>query len=432
MKGTALRRLRRAVQLAVLALAVAAPFADLARLDPPTRSLVFLRQHLYLSHFWVLLLFLLLLVYGFVALNLVLGRVFCGWLCPQTLIAEIAEGLAARLLGRRSPLSGPGDPARLRGLRRAAFHLAAAAASLAGAFVLSAYFVPPATLVATLRRLAPAADRPVWVLFLGVALGLFVNVVAVRHRLCAACPLGAAQAVLRGERALQVGLDPGRPEDCARCTACARACPMGLDPREPDPRHCLNCAECLVACNLVSARRGLACPLRWSFGPPAAAVPARAPAARLAFLGTVLLLLLGFFAYGLVTRDRLGLAVARPPRGHVLSGPAGARAFRYLVLVRNQGERPGTFRLEVAGLPDGWAARLSRSRLDLAPGQEARLTLDVTPPARAAPGPYAFRVRARERSDARWRAEADAVAFVPPRRAATRPEARRRWTILSP
>lgn len=441
-----LRRARRAVQATVFAVAVAAPFLDLFRLDVPSRSLVFLGQHLYLSHFWVLLLFLLLLVYGFVALNLIFGRVFCGWVCPQTFISEIAEGVAARLLGHRSPLAGRADPARLRGARRLAFHLAAAAASLAGGFVLAAYLVPPATLVAVLGRAAPGADRAVWLLYLSLALGLYLNATVVRHRICAVCPLGAAQFILRGERTLQPALNPARAAACVDCGACARACPMGLDPRDPDVRHCLNCGECLVACGLVAERRRTPSLLGWFHGRPAGgaanaegaaagaagaanaegvaaggAVPEGVGAggvsrARLAFLGTVFLLLFSFFTYGLVTRARVGLAVVRDPRHPLTAAPGGRVAGQFLVLVRNQGERPGAFTLSLSGLPRGWEAVFSAGPVRLDPGRQARLGLRVLPPGpRTPPGVYAFRVRAAERRDPRWAATSDATFFLPPR-----------------
>ncbi len=378
----------------VLLLAATAPFFDVLRLDLPSRSAVLLGRHLWLNDLYLLLLLLLGTMFAFAAVSVVLGRVFCGWLCPQTTVTAVALATVRLLSPRRPPLPEPRSPAELAGWRRFLFHAAAAAASLVGAFALSAYFVSPARLVGNLVSLPALPERPVLLLFLGLAAGLFLDAAVLRQRLCLVCPLGAAMSLLRGESALQVGVPRDRlAEACGRCTACRRLCPFGLDPRRPDPRLCTNCGECLVACAAVSAVRGRERPLRFGFGAPGAAeakaletsLPGRSLAlGRTVLAGALAAALLAAFALGLIRRPPVGLAVERVP----------GRPAAFHILVRNQMSRPLTVELAVAP-PAGWQATLTARRLPLAPARPARVSLALLPPPDATAGPYPFQVVAR-------------------------------------
>ncbi len=172
------------------------------------------------------------------ALNLVLGRVFCGWGCPV------------------------GEAARLAGEAGAPWSVAYALA-FAGALV--GWLVAPRSLAAAPAGTV-AAVAAAWLA--GAALvwlhGRFWGWSFCRR----ACPIGLYYSTVQTARAFGVQLDRAR---CVDCDACARACPVALDPRDlakpihgigglaldgmPGSHHCLTCGDCVRACERVLEKR---------------------------------------------------------------------------------------------------------------------------------------------------------------------------------
>jgi len=103
------------------------------RLDAPSRTLLFFGARLRIEEFWLFLIAVLLLVFGFFFVTLVFGRVWCGWLCPQTTLTDCVEYLDRRAV----TVLGNGVAAR------AARHLVAALFSLVVAANLIWYFIAP-------------------------------------------------------------------------------------------------------------------------------------------------------------------------------------------------------------------------------------------------------------------------------------------------
>jgi polyferredoxin len=71
---------------------------SLLRIDIPALNLYLFGQVLRIQDLYLVLLATLVFVLGFLLITVVLGRVWCGWLCPQTTLSDVAEW-AARGLG---------------------------------------------------------------------------------------------------------------------------------------------------------------------------------------------------------------------------------------------------------------------------------------------------------------------------------------------
>lgn len=187
------------------------------------------------------------------ALALVAGRFFCGWMCP---FGSLARGLAGIL--ERLPWRIPTFvPPRRRVLRFGVLGLSLLLGALGWQWLL--YLSLPHLLV-------QQSAYAIWLMGGGgAALGgllalLAVGVVFGPTVYCATvCPTGAALSVVGRRRVLR--LTVVQPAVCgAHCDLCDRACWLFLHPSEGEPGpDCDNCARCVAVCprdNLrVLARR---------------------------------------------------------------------------------------------------------------------------------------------------------------------------------
>jgi ferredoxin-type protein NapH len=175
-------------------------------------------------------------------LALLLGPVFCSWLCPFGLLSEGIDRLRAR--GRAW---APAAHERVRATR-ALFLAAVLAASALAALPLGALLQGPrAVTVAALEGVYLGAVSP----FAAAVLGglLLADLLLPRRLFCRAlCPAGAVANFLRTPRTLRVV--HGR----ARCTCegeprCLTTCPWGVDPRTASRFDgCTSCLACVDAC----------------------------------------------------------------------------------------------------------------------------------------------------------------------------------------
>lgn len=203
-----------------------------------------------------------------------LGRVWCGYACPQTvwtdlyiLVERWIEGdRNARLrLHRQKKLDF--RKARLRVTKWVSWFLIGLATG--GAWVF--YFADAPTL---LTDLVTGQAHPVayTTMLLLTATTFFFGGFA-REQICIyACPWPRIQAAMMDEDTLTVGYRDWRGEprgkmkkktddsapqgDCIDCMACVNVCPMGIDIREGQQMECITCALCIDACDDVMDKIG--------------------------------------------------------------------------------------------------------------------------------------------------------------------------------
>src|SRR6266702_6236993 len=87
---------RKLVQWLATLLLMGLPFGrmggeSLFRLDAASRTIMFFGSRVRIEEFYLFLLAVLILVFGFLFVTMVFGRVWCGWLCPQTTVTDLAE-----------------------------------------------------------------------------------------------------------------------------------------------------------------------------------------------------------------------------------------------------------------------------------------------------------------------------------------------------
>jgi polyferredoxin len=196
----------------------------------------------------------LLVLAVFPLLGFVLGRSFCGWACPEGTLFEFADLLTQKVLGRRSIYRAASGECLLTPANRAVW------GTLALLYVL---VVPPLFgVMLTGYFIAPSRiwnELAVWDLstglkagIIGVSIYMVVTFVFVRHAMCKyVCAAGLMQMLFGwiSPGALRLNFHKADYSRCTDCRRCEQACFMDLKPRSGKKDiSCVNCAECLVAC----------------------------------------------------------------------------------------------------------------------------------------------------------------------------------------
>jgi cytochrome c oxidase accessory protein FixG len=201
-----------------------------------------------------------------------LGRVWCGYTCPQTVWTDLFILVERWVEGDRNARvrlwNAPWDARKVR-LRAVKWTIwLAIAVATGGAWVF--YFADAPTLA---RELVSFTAPPVTYASIGILTATtFTFGGFMREQVCIyMCPWPRIQAAMMDESTLTVAYRDWRGEprgkhrkaegadklgDCIDCLACVNVCPTGVDIREGQQLGCITCALCIDACDDVMARIG--------------------------------------------------------------------------------------------------------------------------------------------------------------------------------
>lgn len=307
-----------------------------------------------------LLLGLALALFFFTA---VAGRVWCGWLCPQTVFMEE--------IFRRIEDWTEGDHHEQRrldaqplSLRKARIKLTKHGLFLVFSALVSNTFL--AYFVGTERLLGWMTGSPLehWTAFLFMAgiLGLFYFDFAwFREQFCVVlCPYARFQSVLTDAHTVQVGYDVVRGEprgrlgttsgDCIDCLKCVAVCPTGIDIRDGYQLECIGCARCIDACDSIMERirrpRGL---IRYDSLARLGGERTRLLRPRVLVYSVLLVGVVAALFVGLGMRPQLDLTVVRPPGEPFTALPGGVISNHFTLRLHNRAPEPKQLRIAVAG-----------------------------------------------------------------------------------
>ncbi len=208
--------------------------------------------------------------FGLLYATALLGRVWCGWACPQTVFIEgifrpierLVNGPRNKALERKK--RGFGFDAAWRLVVTHSLYVVAAAFA---AHIFLAYFVSLPGLYAMVRT-SPAAHPEAFAWMLGSTALVYFAFGIFREQFCVVmCPYGRLQSVLLDDDSLVVGYDERRGEprgkaktpgrgDCVDCNRCVVVCPTGIDIRDGLQLDCIACTACIDACDDVMDRLG--------------------------------------------------------------------------------------------------------------------------------------------------------------------------------
>lgn len=276
---------RKYVSYFLLAFLLSAPFVKIGGNQFLMFNVLERRFNIFGFPFWPqdFHLFVISMIIGviFIALfTVAFGRIFCGWMCPQTIFLEmvfrrieywIDGDRGAQIKLDRQPWNA--EKIRKRAIKWTIFFIIS--------FIIANVFL--AYLIGSDKLMAYISDGPLLHLSTLIALLIFTAVFFwvfawFREQVCIiACPYGRMQGVLLDNKSIVVAYDHKRGEgengrkkwrknedrealgngDCIDCFQCVNVCPTGIDIRNGTQLECVNCTACIDECDTIMEKVNL-------------------------------------------------------------------------------------------------------------------------------------------------------------------------------
>lgn len=318
---------------------------SLLRIDIPSLTLYVMGQTLRIQELYLVLIFCLVLTLGFLLVTMVMGRVWCGWFCPQTTLTDLAEWFANRLKlqNTKKPTAGAAGKLALQ-----AFYLALACLVAAN---LLWYFIEPRSFFDQI--FSGELHYVAWITLALITLSVYLDLALVQRLMCSEfCPYGRFQTVLADQATLTLNLPPTELKRCIECNSCVRVCPMGIDIRQGYQVECINCGRCLDACRKVMAKRNQPGLISYTFGTEGKGVYALLnPRTLILSLATFVLVAILIFAVFQRPAASLKIAVSHTAASRILKD--GNRATFFNAWINNRSDRGDSFNIRATNSVSG-------------------------------------------------------------------------------
>ena len=261
----------------------------------------------------------------------VFGRLFCGWVCPQTVFMEsvfrkIDYWVEGDHRNQRRLTESPWTGEKL--FRKGTKYLIYFVISFLTANMLLAWIIGVDALY---KIVVEPVEKHIsgftaMMLFTGLFYWIFIWF---REQACIlVCPYGRLQGVLLDTNSIVIAYDNVRGEprkhinrsevrtagDCIDCNECVVVCPTGIDIRNGTQLECVNCTACIDACDSVMDKikkpRGL---IRFDSANGIKHQIRRIFTPRVIGYSVIQLLLLSLLTFFLTTRSDFDVTILRTP-----------------------------------------------------------------------------------------------------------------------
>ena len=340
-------------------------------------------QEMYLMPFILMILFI-----GIFGLTVVGGRVFCGWMCPQTIFRVIYRDLIeTKLLGLRKRIKNKQKDPDMSKMENKVKKVVAILLWTILAFVAAAdflwFFVPPEDFI---TYMAHPMDHLVLVgSLVGIAAFLIVDIVMIKENFCIyVCPYSRVQSVLYDDDTVMAIYDPHRggkiyddhtklfskekeiraaepTSECTACESCVTVCPTHIDIRQGLQLECINCLECVDACTTVMGKLGKESLVRWSSDKEVIHQKGKTNYFRpkVIMYGIILLAIMAILGYMSTTKEHMLLNINKESRLYSIKhvGETKRVTNAYVFLLQNTENRDHKFYFDVVA-PAGYEGKI--------------------------------------------------------------------------
>ncbi|MDD9180472.1 MULTISPECIES: cytochrome c oxidase accessory protein CcoG [Aliivibrio] len=372
-KGT-FQKLRRYGAWFLLALFVLTPWISFGDrqailLDIGSQQFNFFGTTLFPQDLTLLALLFVIAAFGLFFITTFLGRVWCGYLCPQTVWTFM-------YIWFEEKLEGPANKRRKQDqmkmtsnlfLRKALKHFTWVAIAIATGITFVGYFVPVKELVVDFFTFNSDFLPAFWVIFFaGCTYG---NAGWMRSIVCLhMCPYARFQSAMFDKDTYIVGYDPQRGEtrgprsrkkdpktlglgDCIDCNLCVQVCPTGIDIRDGLQYECINCGACIDACNETMNKMGYEKDLiSYTTEHKLAGHKTHIMRPKLIGYGLVMLLMMGLFFTQIASVEPMGLDVLRDRNQLSRINSTGLIENTYTLKIINKTQQSQEYQLSVTGI----------------------------------------------------------------------------------
>jgi len=270
---------RKLVSYFLLTLLFAAPFIKINGNQFLLFNIMERKFSIFGNPFWpqdfhLVVVFMIIGVVGLALFTVAFGRIFCGWICPQTIFMEMVfrrieywiEGDRGAQI-KLDKQAWNAEKIRKKATKWFVFYIV----SFLIANVFLAYLVGSDHVLDMVRQ-GPLHNTSTLIALIIFTYVFYFVFAWFREQVCIiACPYGRMQGVLLDNKTINVTYDHVRGEgesgrakfkkgeerslagkgDCIDCHQCVNVCPTGIDIRNGVQLECVNCTACIDECNII-------------------------------------------------------------------------------------------------------------------------------------------------------------------------------------
>ncbi|MEM0954016.1 MAG: cytochrome c oxidase accessory protein CcoG [Pseudomonadota bacterium] len=340
---------------------------------------------------------LIISAFALFTVTVFLGRVWCGYTCPQTVWTSIFMWIEQRVEGSRNQRmkldKAPWSSQKI--VKKVLKHGMWLGVSFATGLTFIGYFYGINELVFDIATLQVGAWGAAWTVFFTLA--TYINAGWMREQVCIyVCPYARFQSVMFDQDTMTVAYDAQRGEprgarrrdadrsqndlgDCISCQLCVQVCPTGIDIRDGLQYQCIGCALCVDACDSVMGKMGYEPGLiRYASERELEGGHTHWLRPRLIGYIVALLIMVTAFSWRIAVRVPLELTVIRERTQLYQQNTAGEIENVYTLQIVNMDEEMHSYTIHLDGLSD---ARIEgETDITLSSGEVLSLPLRVAAP----------------------------------------------------
>lgn len=357
-------------------------------------------QPFYPQDFFILALGAIASLIFIILFTVAFGRIFCGWVCPQTIFME--------MIFRKIEYAIEGDRNRQMKLERQKWDFEKIwkrclkwsiyiVISLIITHFMYMYIVGYKE-VFNIMKQGPFANPSNFTVMIFFTAAFYFVFAWFREQVCTlVCPYGRLQSVLIDAQTINVFYDYKRGEnrakwkkgedrkaegkgDCIDCNQCVVVCPTGIDIRDGQQLECINCTACMDACDEVMDKvgfpRGL---IRYASEAEIENQTEFKFTTRMKAYAAILILLVGFLGFLLLSRGAMEAKFIKPA-GSTFFLRDGKITNTYNYTLLNKSNKPLKVTFKVLKPEHGEVNMSATGKVEVARDQMSKGTINISFP----------------------------------------------------